>query len=286
MLETDWDDVRFVLAVARKGTLSGAARQLRVNHATVLRRVNGFENSLGVTIFDRTARGYKIAPHRRQLLDAMQVMEEAALGVERALVAARAPLTGLVRVTSTDSLCHSILPSVTARLMREAEGLSIDLISHNTRADLGRMDADIAVRPTQTLPLGLTGTKAGKMQFGVFAAPGRTTSWLGMSGPLESAAPAQWMADTVSEHEIVAWADSFVVLREMAAAGQGRAILPVVLGATDPRLVPLSGLIPPMDVDVWVASHSDMAEVPRIKAVREMLTSALSAELARLEKAA
>ncbi len=286
MLEIDWDDVRFVLAVARKGTLSGAARQLRVNHATVLRRVNGFESGLGVTVFDRTARGYQVAPHRRQLLDAMQAMEEAALGVERALMAARAPLSGLVRVTSTDSLCQSILPSVTARLMREAEGLTIDLISHNARADLGRMDADIAVRPTQTLPQGLTGAKAGKMRFGVFAAPGRATNWLGMSGPLAGSVPARWMAETVSEHEISAWADSFVVLREMAAAGQGRAILPVVLGATDPRLVPLSDLIPPMEVDIWVACHADMAEVPRIKAVQDMLSSALNAELARIEKSA
>ncbi|MEJ2029914.1 MAG: LysR family transcriptional regulator, partial [Maritimibacter sp.] len=74
-MDADWDDIRFVLAVAREGTLSGAARLLGVNHATVLRRVNGFENRLGVTVFDRTARGYRLAPHRENLLNAMQDME-------------------------------------------------------------------------------------------------------------------------------------------------------------------------------------------------------------------
>ena len=43
MHSENWDDLRFVLAVAETGTVSGAARLLGVNHATVLRRVAAFE---------------------------------------------------------------------------------------------------------------------------------------------------------------------------------------------------------------------------------------------------
>jgi len=81
MKQMDWEDLRYVLAVADKGSLSGAARKLGVNHATVLRRVNAFEENMGIAVFDRTARGYRIAPRRRRVLDAMQAVEEAAQAV-------------------------------------------------------------------------------------------------------------------------------------------------------------------------------------------------------------
>lgn len=282
MRQMDWDDIRFVLAVAREGSLSGAARALRVNHATVLRRINGFEETAGVAIFDRTARGYRIAPHRRQVLASMRAVEEATLGVERALTAARAPLAGVVRVTSTDTFCLAVLPPIVAALMAQAEGLTIELNSQNLRSDLSRLDADIAVRPAESLPPELTGTRAGRLGFSVYAAPGGATGWLGLSGSLAGSIPAAWMDEHLAETEIVGRADSFPVLREMAAAGQGRAVLPCVLGDDDPRLVKLDGLLPPMAADIWVASHVDLAEVPRIRAVREMLSRALERDTARL----
>jgi len=277
----DWDDIRYVLAVAREGSLSAAARSLGVNHATVLRRVTGFEERLGVMIFERSARGYRIAPHRSRVLAAMRAMEEAALGVERALTAARAPLAGVVRVTSTDSICQTILPPIIARLQAGAEGLRIELSAQNQHADLARMDADIAVRPAEQLPEELVGEVAARMGFGVYAAPGGEAMWLGLSGPIARVRAATWMAETIPRAQISGWSDSFLVLREMAAAGQGRAVLPCVVGDGDARLVRLRGAMPEMSVDLWVASHADMVDVPRIRVVREMLLAALRQESAR-----
>jgi len=261
MQKFDWDDIRFVLAVAREGSLAGAARALGVNHATVLRRVTGFEDRLGVAIFERTARGTRIAPRRARVLAAMRAMEEAALGVERALTAARAPLAGLVRVTSTDSICHALLPPIVARLQAEAEGLTIELNAQNQHADLARMDADIAVRPAERLPPELVGEPAGRMSFGVYAAPGGVLRWLGLSGPLRRIRAARWMDETVPPDEIA-----------------GRAVLPDLLGAADPRLVRLDGTMPEISVPLWVASHADMSQVPRIRVVRQMLVEALRQE--------
>lgn len=272
----DWDDVRIMRAVAEAGSLSGAARALGVNHATVLRRVAAFEQATGVIIFDRSARGYRVAPRRGRVLAAMRAMEEAALGVARALDAARAPLAGTVRVTSTDTLCLTLLAPIVARLMTEAEGLTIELNAQNLPADLGRLDADIAVRPAVELPQGLVGARAGRLGFAVYAAPGGETGWLGFGGVLQRSAPSNWLDEHVGEAEIAGRADSFPVLREMAAAGQGRAILPQVLGDPDTRLVRLDDILPRMQVDIWVASHADLADVPRIRAVREMLLRTLA----------
>lgn len=282
MQSFDWDDIRFVLAVAREGSLAGAARSLGVNHATVLRRIAGFEERLGVVIFDRTARGYRVAPRRGRVIRAMEAVEAAAQGVSRALTAARAPLAGTVRVTSTDSLCLAVLPPIAARLMAEAEGLTIELNSQNLPSDLARLDAEIAVRPAVTLPDNLDGIRAARMGFAVYAAPGAPAGWLGLAGSLSRARPARWLAEEIAPDTILGRSDSFVVLREMAAAGQGRAVLPCILGDDDPRLVRLDGAMPEMSVDLWVASHTDMADVPRIRAVREMLAAALSRDAVRL----
>ena len=55
---SNWDDFRFFLAVARRGTLSAAARDLSVNHATVLRRLRALEQTLETALFDRRPDGY------------------------------------------------------------------------------------------------------------------------------------------------------------------------------------------------------------------------------------
>ena len=282
MKQMDWDDLRFVLAVAEQGSLSGAARVLGVNHATVLRRINGFEETVGMTIFDRTARGYRIAPRRQRILDAMRAVEDSVFGVERAMTAARSPLAGVVRVTSTDSLCVSVLPPIIAQIEAQAEGLHVELSSQNLRSDLARLDADIAVRPAVSLPPELTGTVAAQLGLAVYAAPGGGTHWLGFSGTLAEAFSAERFTDLIGDVQVGATSDSFVVLREMAAAGQGRAILPCVLGDGDPRLVRLDGMMRPAAVDVWVASHVDLAEVPRIRAVRNLIVRALDLDRARL----
>ncbi len=57
-----WDDLQFVHAVARHGALSAAARELGVNHATVLRRITALEAAQGVTLFDRPPGGYRLRP--------------------------------------------------------------------------------------------------------------------------------------------------------------------------------------------------------------------------------
>ncbi|MBV7409850.1 LysR family transcriptional regulator [Maritimibacter sp. DP1N21-5] len=275
MKQMDWDDLRYVLAVAQEGSLSGAARVLGVNHATVLRRINGFEDGVGMAIFDRTARGYRIAPRRSRILEAMRGVEDAVFGVERAITAARSPLAGVVRVTSTDSLCVSVLPPIIAQIEAQAEGLQVELSSQNIRSDLARLDADIAVRPAPSLPPELTGTVAAQLGLSVYAAPGGGTHWLGFSGTLAEAFSLDRFRDLVGDGPIGATSDSFVVLREMAAAGQGRAILPCILGDGDPRLVRLDGMMAPTKVDIWVASHVDLAEVPRIRAVRDLIVRAL-----------
>jgi DNA-binding transcriptional LysR family regulator len=96
-----WDDVRFFLALSRNRSLSGAARTLRVDHATVGRRLGSFEVQLGAKLFDRTPEGFAITAAGRVILDQCETMEAAAASVDRMVAGSDARLSGLVRVATT-----------------------------------------------------------------------------------------------------------------------------------------------------------------------------------------
>lgn len=275
MHRENWDDLRYVLAVAENGSVASAARALGVNHATVLRRIAAFEERTGGELFERTARGYAVPPERIPLIEAARSVQAAVLSVDRMLDGAQTPLTGVVRITSTDTLCSTVLPAALAVIAAEAQGLRLDMQCSNAHLDLARMQSDITVRPATALPDDLSGVQAGELSFGVFAAPGTDDRWLALGGALARARPASWLADTVAPARIVGSADSFVSLREMAAAGMGRAILPVILGDPDPRLERLEDTLGPMSVPLWVATHTDLADAPRVAVVRDRLAAAL-----------
>ena len=63
-----WDDIRVALAVARTGTVSGAASALGVHHATVIRRSDALEAALRARLFQRHPRGYALTEAGRTLL--------------------------------------------------------------------------------------------------------------------------------------------------------------------------------------------------------------------------
>jgi DNA-binding transcriptional LysR family regulator len=284
MHRDNWDDLRFVLAVADTGSVSGAARMLGVNHATVIRRVAVFEERHGIALFDRAATGYTLLADRARLIDAAREAEAAHLAVARLVAGGRAPLQGAVRITSTDTLSITLLPSALAALRAAEPGLRLELLASNAHADLSRVEADIAVRPAAALSDDLRGEIVAELGFAAYAARGCEESplWLGLLGPLQRSRAAEWMARAVPGEAIAGAADSFVTLREMAASGQGKAVLPCILGDGDARLSRLPGAIPDISVPVWIATHADLADAPRLTVVRSRLAAALKAEAARL----
>src|SRR5262245_62536484 len=104
----DWEDVRYFVALARHGTLSATARALRVNHATVARRIASLETLLGRPLFDRRANGYVLTVEGKEILDEANAMDEAALSVLRRLDAGT-ELSGLVRLAVGRVLAERLL---------------------------------------------------------------------------------------------------------------------------------------------------------------------------------
>ena len=285
MNKPHWDDIRYVLAVAETGSLNAAAVKLGVTHATVLRRVSIFEQQHGRAVFEKLPTGYRVLPEAEPILLAAQNVRDAVLAVDRAFLGADSSLSGLVRIASTDSVCTCILPPIVEEIARLHPDLEIVLQSANARHDFLRLSADIAVRPALALEDGMVGHRAGRFSFVAYSSGNDRDRWLGLEGPLQNIPVSRWMQDSIDPARIGIGADSFLVLRELAAAGLGRAILPDFVGDRDPRLTRLGKAIPTFRTPLWVATLKELSNNARFRTVRDVLCAELEKSLDRTKHA-
>ena len=274
MHNDNWDDLRYVLAVADGGSVSAAARALGVNHATVLRRVAAFEERHGVSLFEKGARGYTIPPDRLRVVEAAREAEAAMAAVSRLMQGRGASATGRVRVATTDTFSLTVMPGILAGI-EGAGGTRFELLTSNGHLDFARLHADIAVRPAVRLPDDLAGERAAELAFAAYGRPG-AARWIGVRGALAATGVGRWLAEAVPEAELAGGADSFPVLRALAEAGLGRVVLPCILGDASGVLERVSGGPEGLSVPVWVASHVDLAEAPRLRQMRATIAAGLA----------
>ncbi len=286
MHNTNWDDYRFVLSVCEAGSVNGASKRLKVNHATVLRRIAAFEQRHGVSIFIKSGKGYKLNPDSGRILTALRDLDEAVVHLERRLQGHESAISGKVRITATDSFSYRVLPEIVATLCNIYEHLQVGLISTNDPLNLKRTEADIAVRASDVAPEGLEARNICALRFGVYHAPapaGPSESWVLRSGLSGNSAIGRWQSATIPPHSIAAEADTFQAVSRLVQLGAGRAVLPCVLGDRMDGLERAEG--GPLDVGarVWVACHRDMMQLPHIRACYDFLCEELSDNAALLE---
>jgi DNA-binding transcriptional LysR family regulator len=288
-----WNDLQIVLAVAQHGSASRAAGLLGINHSTVIRRINDFEASHNVKLFERHPTGLKPTRAGRALLNASQPIEGAVLNIEREILGQDLKLEGLIRLTTTESIADRILiPHL--KVFREAHpAIIIDVIVTSTRLDLPRLDADISIRPSRNPPDDLIGRNVSRMSFTTYAQveayeqwqqlPKDELPWIGVSHALENSPVADWMQRLKVESQIVARGNSFVTTCEMAANGLGLTVLPCFLGDRDARLVRLDPPAKELDTHVWVLTHKDLRNSARVRALSDHLARGLRRQRDLLE---
>lgn len=276
-----WDDLRFLLAVAEAGSVNAAAGRLGVNHATVLRRLAAFEARTGTSLFQKSPRGYRVDPGAAPIMDAIRAVESAVAAVDRALAGEEARLTGALTITSTDSLSETILPRHIHAFQRAHPNLSVSLKSTNARLNLGKLDADVTLRPADTLPEELAGHRVATMTFRVYATAECLTQarvpWLGVSELLEGSPIGRWQRSQTGQN-IVFRADSFMTLAASAVAGVGLAMLPDCVARRFPELKAVPDAGPVLTTGIWVAAHRDVAEAPRVAICRRFFEAALASD--------
>ena len=281
----DWEDLRYFVALARHGSLSGTARALRVNHATVARRVASLETKLGRSLFDRRADGYALTADGKAVLDEAQAMDEAALSVLRRLDAGT-ELSGLVRLTAARVLAEGFIIERLGELHKRYPALDLELISDARVISLARRQADIALRLGSPKDSDLVGRRVAKISFGFYAssayrdqlAKGKVPELIGYDADSDFIFEAAWLAREYPHMRFVFRTNSQISQAVAARAGYGVALLPRYLAVNDPGLVKVSlgQRIP--ERDVWLLVRRDLANVPRIRAVADYLAAMFQRE--------
>jgi DNA-binding transcriptional LysR family regulator len=285
----DWDDLKTFLAIARHGTLSAAARVLKVSQTTMGRRLDNLQARAGVTLLDRTPSGFKLTQTGAAILDQVTRMEEAALALERTISGGDCRLEGVVRITAVETFAAHILTPGFAPLHAAHPKLVIELIAANRSLSLARREADIAVRLGRFEAHETVVRKIGDMAFAVYAAPAYldvhgAPDWnAGAAGhrlvrvqdDLLDTPDARWFAERARSALPVLLANSREVQLRGVANGLGLGCLPCYLADPYPGIVRVAAGEEPSR-EIWMGVHRDTRHAPRIVAVQDAIVDAVA----------
>jgi DNA-binding transcriptional LysR family regulator len=294
-----WDDLRFVLAIARHGDLRKAAVALGVNHSTMFRRLTALERSLGSKLFERLVTGYRPTDSGQRLLEAAERMETEALALDRDLTGRDTRLTGTVRVTASETLAFGALSGEIAQFRALHPGIAVELIVDNRMLDLSRREADIAFRAARPAEGDLFGRKLADVVWRFYAAPAyldahgtprtlpdlaghQVICWGEATQPTKAAA---WLAKNLGKAPVGYRTGSLVNQMLAAKAGMGLALLPVYLGDSDAGL---AAVMPPLDdlhTELWLVTHRSLKDTARVRAFMDIVGDGVKKRLASAMRA-
>lgn len=141
----NWDDIRVFLAVARAESLSGAAPVLKMDPATLGRRIARLERSLGATLFVKSPQGYALTDLGERMRDrAAEAETQLSLAIDEGQ-GASAALTGQIRIGAPDGAANFLLPQVCAAIQAENPDLEVQVLALPRVVNLSRREADMAV---------------------------------------------------------------------------------------------------------------------------------------------
>lgn len=289
----DLNDLRFVAAIAGAGTLAGAARRLGVNHATAFRRLEALERKLGVRLFERGGGRYSPTPAGEELARTGTLIENEALQSLRKVAGQDLRPSGVVRVTTTDTIAMVFLPTMAAECHRQHPEIALHVTTGNELHNLSRRDADIAVRPADKPPEHLIGKRVGALAMAAYGERGylrRTRkvqglgghAWLALDESLSYHRSLKWLAKAAPGNSPVYRTNSFIGLQQACATGLGLAVLPCFVADADKRLQRVTPPLDELQVMLWLLMHPDLRRTARVATVYDFLYRQLGGQASRL----
>ncbi len=293
LTHADWSLIQSFLAVTETGSLSGAARQLNRSQPTLGRQIHALEEELGVSLFDRHARGLKLSEVGTQLLPMAQQMHSAMTSFSLAAAGQAQQLEGSVRITASVFASHHLLPPILAQIRAQEPAIQLELVATDATENLLYREADIAVRMYRPEQVDLISRYLGDVQLCFCAA----RSYLDRAGRPEQ-------PDEMFDHDLVGFDANEQMITKMRArgwpvskdsfstrcdlqsaywqlvrAGCGIGFTQVQVAKADPDI---EIILPNLDVlalPVWLAAPQAMRQTPRIRRVWDLLADGLKASL-------
>ncbi len=273
----DWDAVRYFAAVARTGNLARAAAELGVSIATLSRRLRRFEADLGRRLFQHGAAGYSLTAEGRELYERTRPMETAAAGIDG--WAARGAGAVPVRITAGTWTGLYLAERMREIWHPDATWLP-ELIQCERRLDLARREVDIGIRNVRPDQSWLAGRRVGETQFAVYARNAGVQDWIGLSDEAAKTRSTRWV-DAHHHDQIVTRVNMPILAYQLARAGVGRVVLPVMIGDETADLTRVSDILDELTSEQWLVCHHEARHEPPIRAALEALATFLTPKAPR-----
>jgi DNA-binding transcriptional LysR family regulator len=277
----NWNDIRYFLAVAQQGTLTGAARVMGTDHGTVSRRVGALESTLGARLFERTPQGYFLTPRGETLLAHAEAMEAEVVAASQALGETGIGLSGTVRLTCLEGLGNLFLAKRLGKFSLENPRLRLEFVTLQQITGLSLREGDVAISLSAPKQGHFTASKLTDYALGLYAA----SDYLNRTGrpdtreDLRDHAFIGYVADLIFTRELDyldevlpglkarMQSSSLLAQREMTEAGNGICILPHYMARGRPDLEAVLPGEVTLIRSYWLFSRSDFSESLRVKAV-------------------
>jgi len=287
----DWNHARAFLVTAEEGSLTAAARALGTTQPTLGRQVSALEEELGVVLFDRAGGRLALTPGGKALLEFVQAMGESALHVSRVADSHTTSLRGKVSVSVSEVYAAFLLPPILERLRSQEPEIELEVIAENAVSDLGRREADIAVRNFRPEEPDLIARKIRDDVGRLYATPGyldsignpsaveefSDASFVGFADP---ASILQWLNGSgmnLTERNMPLMTRSYLVHWSMVKQGLGIGIMPENIGDREPAVVRACPDMPAFEFPIWLVSHRELRHSRRIRVVFDLLAEGLQA---------
>lgn len=280
MTVESWDDIRTALAVARNGTVSGAADALGVHHATVIRRIDALEAQLGARLFQRHPRGYTLTESGHALLKTAAEADERFAQMAAQIAGAGDRVEGELVITSLPDLGQVIMPRLTG-LMQRHPGLRLRYLTDVRLFRLDAGEAHIAIRAgKQPTEPDYVVRQMGRVGHSMFASPAYIAAYgavddiashrLTLPGDEARNAPyMRWLAGRINPANVVLVSNDDAAREAAIRAGLAIGTLPP--SRADGLVEVLS--LPEWESQLWLVTHVDLHRTPKVQAAIEALRS-------------
>ncbi|GAB4390616.1 MAG: LysR family transcriptional regulator [Albidovulum sp.] len=292
----DWDDLRVFLAVARSESLSAAGRLLKLDPATVGRRIGKLEQRLAIRLFTRSARGYALTGEGQRLLAHAARAEQAVAAAMEEIGAEGPGLSGQIRLGAPDGSANYLLPQVVAGICDAHPGLEVQIVALPRVFNLSKREADMAITVSRPASGHLTVQKL--TDYRLYLAASR--DYLARTPPIASVADLKqhrqigYIQDMIFDKELdyhdEAGLDRVTLASNSASVqfnwvrnGAGIAVVHAFALPTAPELVKILPDQVALVRSFYLIRHPDDRRVERLNRFAELLAQGVRREVARLE---
>lgn len=286
----DWNRARAFLVTAEEGSLSAAARALKMTQPTLGRQVAALEEELGVALFERRGRGLELTPSGLDLVEHVRAMGNAASSLSLTASGQATSLEGTVCITATEVTATFVLPKIIEKLRQAEPGINVEIIASNSSSDLKRREADIAIRAYRPTQPDLVARKVGDVPWTLYASPlylkriGNPTTpenfgdaeFIGFDNSEQLISALDGLGFNLTQRNFPVITENHLVHWELVKHGVGIGVMPVELGDAESMVQRVLPDLEPLKGELWLAAHRELKTSRRIRTVFDFLATQLS----------